>query len=150
MPSMMATIQERLPGIMTMFEGRLMEMMQDIQVTILGTNPWDDSIIARVRFFVKQRKKWLLLLPLLEVIEGRNPDTLGALEEWRNNTKMSIAERIPVLMLSLSENITRVQDTIEQKLPGLMPILEEKVPTMLNIIQSKLPEILDIFEERLP
>merc|ERR1712172_249600 len=143
MPSMMTTIQERLPG-MTMFEGRLMDMMQEVQGTIMGTNPW-----GQIRFFVKQRKKWALLLPL-GLIEGRIPDTLGTLEEWRNNTKMSMAERIPVLMLSLSGNITRVQEAFEQKLPDLMPILEEKVPRMLNIIQSKLPEILDIIDQRLP
>ena len=94
---MMAIVQERLPGMMTKFEGRLLQMVQKIQGIFLGM---DES----GRSFDKQRNFWGhedRLLQLLGAIEGRIPGTLVALEEWRNNTEMSIAERIPVMLFSL-------------------------------------------------
>merc|ERR1719430_2354318 len=64
------------------------------------------------------------LLQLVGAIQGRIPAALGALEQWKNNTKESVAQKIPFLLYSLSQNVTRVEEAFEQKLPGLMRILE--------------------------
>ena len=146
MPLIMAIIQERLPNMRTRFEGQLLEMVQKIQEIFMGTGE-SGRFLGNQQNFSDHEER---LLQLLAVIEGRIPETLGALEEWRNNTEMSIAEKIPVLIVSLNENITRVEEAVGERLPGLMQILEEKLPRLLNSVQSKLPEILDIIEQKLP
>ena len=140
----MAIVQERLPGMMTKFDDRLRAVIQEIQGIIMGA---DATSRSNERNFFGQQDR---LLQLLGTIQGRIPNTLKVIEEWRNNTQMSISEKIPFLMYSLNENITKVEEAIRQKLPDLMRILEEKVPRMLNMIRSKLPQILDIIEQRLP
>ena len=93
------------------------------------------------------------LLQLVGAIQGRIPAALGALEEWKNNTKESVAQKIPYFLYSLvysGQNITKVEEAFEQKLPGLIRILEGKAPRILNIIQARLPQILDIVEQKLP
>ena len=119
MPAMMAIVQERLPGMMTMLEGRLFGMMQEIQGIFIGTDESGRSF-GRQRNFWGQEDRFL---QLLAAIQGRIPDTLVALEEWKNDTEITIVGSIPYMIYSLNENITRVQEAIEQKLPGLMQII---------------------------
>ena len=104
MPAMMAIVQERLPGMMAKFGDRLRDVIQEIQGIIMGTNATSRS--NERNFFGQQDR----LLQFLGTIQGRIPNALQVIDEWRNSTEMSISKKIAFLMYYLNENITKVEE----------------------------------------
>jgi len=150
MPAMMTIVGEKMPAMMAKMQARITAMVEQMMGMVMGGMSVSSralTLLGKNRNFFGQEDR---LLQLVGAIQGRIPAALGTLEEWKNNTKESVAQKIPFLLYSLSQNVTRVEEAFERKLPGLIRILEGKAPRILNIIQARLPQILDIVEERLP
>jgi len=151
MPAMMTIVGEKMPAMMAKMQARITAMVEQMMGMVMGgmsvSSRALNLLFGNNRNFFGQEDR---LLQLMGAIQGRIPAALGALEDWKNNTKESVSQKIPFLLYSLSQNVTRIEEAFEQKLPGLMRILEGKAPRILNIIQARLPQILDIVEQRLP
>merc|ERR1711962_91499 len=153
MPAIMTIVGEKMPAMMAKMQARITAMVEQMMGMVMGGMSISSralNLLGNNRNFFGQEDR---LLQLVGAIQGRIPAALGALEEWKNKTKESVAQKIPYFLYSLvysGQNITRVEEAFEQKLPGLIRILEGKAPRILNIIQARLPQILDIVEERLP
>merc|ERR1711937_501201 len=122
---MMTIVGEKMPAMMAKMQARITAMVEQMMGMVMGgvsvSSRALNLLLGNNRKFFGQDDR---LLQLVGAIQGRIPAALGALEDWKNNTKESV-----------SQNVTRIEEAFEQKLPGLIRIFEGKAPRILNVIQ---------------